>query len=146
GADPGGGGRALSIPPSKGRVAASQRVRANARPDDKLREQSGGVALADQSPPRRTSCADPPLRGGIQRRLAASSTPAPAIRIPPETRSAISCARADTAARRRAAHSTQIASPITVMIQNVAASSHSCACRPSPLLRNWGRNAAWKIK
>ena len=32
------------------------------------------------------------------------------------------------------------------MTQKVAASSHSCACRPSPLLRNCGRNAAWKIK
>ena len=41
-------------------------------------------------------------------RLAASSTPAPAIRMPPDTRSAISCARPETAALSRAAHSTQI--------------------------------------
>ncbi len=41
-------------------------------------------------------------RVGNQRRLAASSTPAPAIRIAPETRSAISCTRPDSAARARA--------------------------------------------
>ena len=73
-----------------------------------------------------------------QRRLAASGTPAPAIRIAPETRSAISCTRPESAARARAAPSAQSASPAAAMNANVARAARAAhACPP-----RWSGTAA----